>query len=94
MAECCGERAIAAIVSGTGDDGTIGIREIKQAGGFTLAQPPDTCAFAAMPMNAIHTGSIDRIVACDDMPFVIQEYVQQLLLSTPAVSRARRQERP
>jgi len=57
-----GEDAIGVILSGTGSDGTAGIREIKAAGGFTFSQDPATAKYAGMPQSAIDSGCVDWIL--------------------------------
>src|SRR5499427_7415804 len=54
-----GSRAIGVLLSGSGSDGTAGLRAIKAAGGITFAQDEDTAKFAAMPRNAIMSGFVD-----------------------------------
>src|SRR5262249_2117822 len=56
------ERAIAVILSGTASDGSLGIREIKAVGGFTIAQKPDSAKYDGMPRAAIATGMIDLVL--------------------------------
>jgi two-component system CheB/CheR fusion protein len=63
-----GEGAIGIILSGTGSDGTLGIRAIKEATGIVLVQNQDSAAFDGMPRNAIATGLADFILAPRDMP--------------------------
>ena len=60
-----GEDAIGVILSGTGSDGTVGLREIKAAGGFTFAQTPETAKYSGMPQSAIESGCVDWIMAPD-----------------------------
>lgn len=55
-------RAIAVVLSGTGSDGAIGIREVKAAGGITLAQKPETAKYDGMPRAAIATGMVDMVL--------------------------------
>ncbi|HEX4925525.1 MAG TPA: chemotaxis protein CheB, partial [Bdellovibrionales bacterium] len=59
LAEGAGERAIGIILSGTGTDGSEGIKAIKGAGGMTMAQEPETAKYDGMPLAAVHTGMID-----------------------------------
>jgi two-component system CheB/CheR fusion protein len=62
LAESHGHRAIGVVLSGTGNDGMIGIQAIKAAGGITFAQ--DTTALhAGMPQNAINTGCVDFVLS-------------------------------
>lgn len=57
-----GSRAIGVVLSGSGRDGATGIRAIKEAGGITLAQSPETAEFKPMPQAAVDTGCIDFIL--------------------------------
>ena len=50
------DRAIAVILSGTGTEGTLGLRAIKAEGGMVIAQSPDTASQSGMPSSAIATG--------------------------------------
>ncbi len=68
LAEDYADRAIGIILSGTGSDGAIGIRAIKEAEGLVLVQSPETSQFDGMPQSAIQTGDIDVICAPDMMP--------------------------
>ncbi|MBS7776738.1 chemotaxis protein CheB [Acidovorax sp. CCYZU-2555] len=60
-------KAIGIVLSGTGSDGTEGVKEIKAAAGVTLAQEPGSAAFDGMPKSAIQTGCIDRMLHPSDM---------------------------
>ena len=53
------ERAIGIILSGTGSDGTQGVRAIKGEGGMAMAQTPDSTEYDGMPRSAIATGQVD-----------------------------------
>jgi two-component system, chemotaxis family, CheB/CheR fusion protein len=59
LAEECGSRAIGIVLSGTGSDGTAGLRAIKAAGGLTFAQSEESAKFDAMPRSAIRAGFVD-----------------------------------
>lgn len=56
-------RSIAVVLSGTGSDGTRGIRAIKEAGGLVFAQEPSTAKFDGMPKSVINTGQADFILS-------------------------------
>ena len=56
------EHAIGVVLSGADADGSLGIREIKHAGGFTFAQRPETARFPMMPKHAIETGCVDLVL--------------------------------
>src|SRR6266403_4251647 len=62
LAEERGSRAIGIVLSGTGSDGTAGLRAIKAAGGLTFAQDPATAKFDAMPRSAIRSGFVDLVL--------------------------------
>jgi two-component system, chemotaxis family, CheB/CheR fusion protein len=59
LAEECGSRAIGVILSGSGTDGTHGLRAIKAAGGLTFAQSEASAKFDAMPRSAVRAGFVD-----------------------------------
>ena len=56
------KRAIAVVLSGTGLDGSLGIRAIKKMGGWVIAQDKGTAEFFGMPEAAIHSGQVDFIL--------------------------------
>ena len=62
LAEERGSRAIGIVLSGTGSDGTAGLRAIKAAGGLTFAQTVETAKFDAMPRSAIRSGFVDLVL--------------------------------
>jgi len=70
------ECAIGIVLSGTGANGTRGLKEIKAQGGMTLAQDPDTAAFGGMPRSAIAAGAIDHIVAVENMPAAVLSFIR------------------
>jgi two-component system CheB/CheR fusion protein len=61
LAEDQGNRAIGVILSGTGSDGALGIRDIKAAGGITFAQD-ESAAFDGMPRAAITASEVDFVL--------------------------------
>jgi len=63
LAEEQGTAAIGVVLSGTGSDGTYGLKAIKTAGGVTFAQHPRTAQWPAMPMSAITAGSVDFVLS-------------------------------
>ncbi len=68
LAEDQGERAIAIVLSGTGNNGSVGLRFIKAEGGIALAQDPESAGFDGMPRSAIDTGIVDLILPPEQMP--------------------------
>ena len=63
LAEEQGNAAIGVVLSGTGSDGTYGLKTIKTAGGVTFAQDPKTAQWPAMPANAITAGAVDFVLS-------------------------------
>jgi two-component system, chemotaxis family, CheB/CheR fusion protein len=63
-----GDKAIGVVLSGMGADGTLGLQAIKNQGGLTLAQAPDSASFDSMPKSAIASGCIDIVALPADMP--------------------------
>jgi two-component system CheB/CheR fusion protein len=61
VAERLGD-GFAVILSGTGSDGTIGVRAVKEVGGIILVQDPSEAGYAAMPRSAIETGMVDFVL--------------------------------
>lgn len=68
LARTHGERCIGVILSGTGSDGCLGIKKIKEQGGLTIAQDPNESEFDGMPRSAIATRLIDLVLPVQDMP--------------------------
>ena len=63
------------MLSGTGSDGTLGIRDIKGEGGIAIAQTPDTAEYDGMPRSAIATGLVDYVLLPEEMPARLLAYV-------------------
>jgi|TARA_R100000049_G_C1957062_1_gene115525 two-component system CheB/CheR fusion protein len=61
LAETAGNLAVGVVLSGTGNDGTAGLKAIKGAGGVTLAQDPETALYDGMPRAAIEAGVVDKV---------------------------------
>ena len=70
------ERAIGVILSGTGSDGTNGLRAINEAGGFAMVQEPETAEFDGMPRTAIATGVVDRVLPPSELAQTINQLVR------------------
>jgi two-component system CheB/CheR fusion protein len=80
LAEDQGECAVGIVLSGTGSDGSIGIRAIKEQGGLTLAQAEfDAHAKTGMPQSAAATGMVDQVMAVEAMPDRLVDYHAHLI---------------
>jgi chemotaxis methyl-accepting protein methylase/signal transduction histidine kinase/chemotaxis response regulator CheB len=76
LAKNYAERAIGVILSGTGSDGTNGLRAINEAGGFAMVQDPATAEFDGMPRTAIATGVVDQVLSPQNLAQVIYQLVR------------------
>jgi two-component system CheB/CheR fusion protein len=83
LAEDQRDRAICVIVSGTGTDGTLGMRSIKGEEGLVMVQDPETASYDGMPKSAINTELVDYILPLDKMPAQLIEYTQRTCKNSP-----------
>ena len=67
LAEGCAERCVGIVLSGTGSDGSRGVRALHAGGGCTLAQHPDTARYDGMPRAAIDSGCVDHVLPVAEM---------------------------
>ncbi|MBX2808392.1 MAG: PAS domain-containing protein [Cellvibrionaceae bacterium] len=74
-------KAIGIILSGTGSDGSRGIKALKEAGALVIAQDPESAKFDGMPNSAINTGIIDLILRPEAMGEKIEAYIRHPLVS-------------
>jgi two-component system, chemotaxis family, CheB/CheR fusion protein len=68
------EHAIGIILSGSGNDGSLGLKAIKAAGGMVMAQSPETAKYASMPDSAIATHLVDYVLPAKKLPEALIEY--------------------
>lgn len=76
LAEDRGKDAIGIILSGTGSDGTLGTRAIKEVNGMIMAQDEQTAKFTGMPNSSVSTGLVDYILRPARMPEEIINYIK------------------
>ena len=76
LAAARGERAACVILSGTGSDGTVGLRAIKQEGGLTIAQ--DGAEYDGMMRSAVSTGLVDFVLPADQIAGRLSDYFRHL----------------
>jgi two-component system CheB/CheR fusion protein len=86
LAGSVGPRAICVILSGSGADGTVGLRAIKEAGGLVIAQDPDEAGYDGMPRSAIATGGVDFVLPVDEIAAKLISHRKRL--NTPAAQTA------
>jgi two-component system CheB/CheR fusion protein len=70
------ERAIGIVFSGTGSDGTLGVRAIKGEGGMVMVQLPGSAEYDGMPRSAIATGLVDFVLPPVEMPAQLIAYAR------------------
>lgn len=70
------ERAFAVVLSGSNNDGVMGIKKIKEHGGVVIAQSPETAEYSQMPQNAIMTGFVDYVLDVQNIPSKIIAYLK------------------
>ncbi len=68
--------AVGIILSGTGNNGSAGLRDIKALGGMCLVQDPGTAEYDGMPQNAIATGTADYVLPPEEMPQILLEHAE------------------
>jgi two-component system, chemotaxis family, protein-glutamate methylesterase/glutaminase len=71
-AKIAGDKVVAVLMTGMGDDGAAGMGAVQAAGGFTIAQSPETCVVESMPRAAITRGFVSRVVSLSDLAGVLQ----------------------
>lgn len=76
LAEEYGARAVCAILSGTGADGSAGVKAVKAKGGLVIVEEPEGAAFDGMPRNAIATGVADFILPVEKIPGALKQYAK------------------
>lgn len=81
LAEDQQEKAICIIFSGTGTDGTLGLKAVKEYGGMAMVQEPNTAGYDGMPRSAIATDMVDYILPVEQMPEDLIRYVSHSYLN-------------
>ena len=78
LADANGSRSVGIVLSGTGPNGSAGLKRVKEYGGLTIAQAPDEAGYPDMPTNAIATGQVDLVLRVAEMPGRIIDYRNRL----------------
>jgi two-component system chemotaxis response regulator CheB len=73
-AECAGADALALILTGMGDDGARGMKQMHDRGARTLAQDEDSCVVFGMPKEAIRAGAVDEVIALGQVARAILDF--------------------
>jgi two-component system CheB/CheR fusion protein len=80
MAEDKQHKAIGIILSGTGSDGTRGVKALKEAGGMVIVQEPSNAKFDGMPHSVINSGLADLILPVDDIGPALEKYIKHPII--------------
>jgi two-component system chemotaxis response regulator CheB len=75
VAASYGTRAIAVVLTGTGQDGDMGVQAISSRGGVVIVQDPQTARFTGMPETALETGCVDYVRRLEEIPELLQSLV-------------------
>jgi len=86
LADVWSVRSVAVVLSGTGSDGSQGVRAVKAAGGMTIAQNPATAEYDGMPRSAIETGMVDQVLDLEKIPKALAQYARHPYASATAES--------
>jgi two-component system CheB/CheR fusion protein len=78
LAEDQKQRAVGIILSGTGTDGTLGLRAIKAESGMTIAQEPQSAKYQGMPRSAMAAGVVDVVKPAGEMSEALLAYARNL----------------
>jgi two-component system, chemotaxis family, protein-glutamate methylesterase/glutaminase len=62
------DRAVAVVLTGTGSDGSMGVKAIKKMGGTVIVQDEKSSEFFGMPGAAVQTGSVDFVLPLEEIP--------------------------
>ncbi|WP_454859082.1 chemotaxis protein CheB [Rhizobium binxianense] len=85
LAEKFGERAICVVLSGTGTDGSLGLKAVKEMGGLIIAQDPTEAAYDGMPRSAMLTGAVDLVLPLTGIPDALVSFHRRMALIRAAV---------
>lgn len=78
LAEECKARSICVVLSGTGADGSIGAKAVKEQGGLIIVQAPDEASYDGMPRNAMATGVVDLILPLAEIPDALIRFSRRI----------------
>jgi two-component system CheB/CheR fusion protein len=78
LADLYGPKAVCVILSGTGANGSMGLKRVKEMGGASFVQNPREAEYNEMPRNAIATDMVDEVLNAADLPTRIIDYIRHV----------------
>ena len=78
LADTHGPRSVCVVLSGTGPNGSAGLKRVKEYGGLVIVQDPAEAEYGDMPRNSIATGLVDLVLPVSEMPAKIAAYLEHL----------------
>jgi len=81
LAEACGARAVCVILSGSGADGSLGLKAVREKGGLVIAQDPNEAGYDGMPRSAIATGAVDLVLPVARIPDALVKFDRRVSLT-------------
>lgn len=90
-ARAAGRQVIGIVLTGSLDDGTVGLQTIKRSGGLTIVQDPEDAFCSDMPRSAIDHVVVDHIVPAAQIPALLAELVPQRVISGNGAGRKSRE---
>jgi len=81
-AACVGKYGVAALLTGMGSDGATGMKNLRGAGAFTIAQNEESCVVYGMPRAAVELGAVERVLPLDKIPAAIIQAVRTRALNS------------
>ena len=73
LASVCGHRSLGGILTGMGEDGARGLLAVRDAGGGSFVQSPESCVVGSMPESAIALGAVEHTLALGQIPLFLSE---------------------
>jgi two-component system chemotaxis response regulator CheB len=77
-AKSVGEDLLAIVLTGMGDDGKEGARQVKEAGGRVIAESEETAVIYGMPKQVVNAGLADRVLPLNEIPAAIHQAIEQI----------------
>ena len=81
LAKTCSTRTVCVVLSGTGSDGSVGLKAVKDGGGLVVAQDPGEASYDGMPRSAIATGVVDLVLPVANIPNALSEFDRHVMAS-------------